>query len=355
MRLGILGGGQLARMLALAAHPLGVRCVVVEPGADPPAAAVAEVVRADFDDPAALAHLAATCDAVTVELEAVPVAALARLAERVPVRPGVAAVAATQDRLREKELCRRLGLRTAPYDDEVGPGPALVKTRRGGFDGRGQRRVASAAERDAACAELPDPIVEGIVPLRRELAVVAARGLDGEIRTWPVVAIEHEDGILRRATAPAPGLDDATAEQARAVAVVLAEALDYVGVMAVELFLCDDGLVVNEIAPRVHNSGHWTIEGSTTSQFEQHVRAVLGFPLGDVSCRPASVMLNAVGGPVGAEALAVPGAHVHHYGKSPRPARKLGHVTVTGDDPAEVAARAARVAPSVPFTVSGVG
>jgi 5-(carboxyamino)imidazole ribonucleotide synthase len=351
MRLGIVGGGQLARMLALAAHPLGVECLVVEPADDPPAGAVAEVVAAPYDDDAALDALATRCDVVTVELEAVPVDALERLARRVPVRPAPAAVAVTQDRLAEKRLLRSLGIATAPFDDEVHGLPALVKSRRGGFDGRGNRLVRTPEELATARFELPDPIVEGIVPFTRELSIIAARGTSGDVRCWPLTVNTHEHGILRtsRAASTEPTPQQREAER---LAKLVLEALGYVGVLALELFDVDGALVANELAPRVHNSGHWTIDGAVTSQFEQHVRAVCGMPLGDSWAVGASVMLNCVGGEPDADAvLAVPGAHLHLYDKSPRPGRKVGHVTVNAPGPALLSARVDAVAALVPFVV----
>ena len=351
MRLGIVGGGQLARMLALAAHPLGVECLIVEPAEDAPAAAVAEVICAHYDDTDALDALAARCDVVTVELEAVPVAALERLARRVPVRPRPEAIAATQDRLAEKRLLRSLDVTTAPFDDEVHGLPALVKSRRGGFDGRGNRLVRTNEELATARFELPEPIVEGLVPFTREVSMLAARATTGDVRCWPLTVNTHEQGILRtsRASSSEPTTQQRDAEK---LAKLVLEALDYVGVLALELFDVDGELVANELAPRVHNSGHWTIDGAVTSQFEQHVRAVCGLPLGDSWAVGASVMLNAVGGEPDRDAiLAVPGAHVHLYGKTPRPGRKVGHVTITAPGPALLAARVEAVAPLVPFVV----
>ena len=352
MRLGIIGGGQLARMLALAARPLGVDCVVVEPAPSPPAAAVAEVIAAPFDDRAALATLVRTCDVVTVELEAVPVAALEWLQRSVPVRPGPAVIAAAQDRLAEKHLLRRLGIPTAPFDDEVHGLPARVKARRGGFDGRGNRLVRTPEELASARFELPEPIVEGLVPFEREVSVLAARSVTGEVRCWPVVENRHEHGILQCTMAPAPWLTPALqAEAEDLIGRVLADTA-YVGVLALELFEVDGHLVANELAPRVHNSGHWSIEGSVTSQFEQHVRAVCGWALGDTSAVGPSAMLNMVGEEADATAvLTLPGTHLHLYGKEPRPARKIGHVTVTASNAEELQHRIHATAPLVPFVV----
>jgi 5-(carboxyamino)imidazole ribonucleotide synthase len=333
---GILGGGQLGRMLALAGLPLGIRCICVEPGADPPAAPVAEIIRAPYGDAAALAELARRCAVVTVELEHVPIDALTWLAERVPVRPGPEAVAVTQDRLAERRCLVGLGIATAPFAEGVAPfvEGTVVKRRRGGYDGRGQVMVSAGTPMPASVADLgPDVISEGLVPFERELSIVAARAVDGTVAVYPVVENRHVDGILRRTRAPAPGLTPALQTAAQGIVAALLDALSYVGVLAVELFEVAGRLVVNELAPRVHNSGHWTIEGAVTSQFEQHLRAICGLPLGDASAVGQSVMVNLIGEvPVAAAVLAVPGAHLHLYDKAPRPARKLGHVTVVGPD-----------------------
>ncbi len=329
MNVGILGGGQLGRMLALAGAPLGIRCIVVEPAPDPPAAACAEVIAAPYDDGAALAELARRCDVVTVELEHVPVAALTWLAERVAVRPSPAAVAATQDRLTEKQALAAAGIATAPWASppRAFPGGTVVKRRRGGFDGRGQVVLAPGASvagvLDGEC------ISEEVVAFDRELSIVAARGVDGTVACYPVVENRHAEGILRTTLAPAPGLTPELQREGERIATVVMEALDYVGVLAVELFEVGGRLIANEVAPRVHNSGHWTIEGAETSQFEQHLRAVCGLPLGAAARRRPVAMVNLIGElpDVGA-VLAVDGAHLHLYGKAPRPARKLGHVTV---------------------------
>jgi 5-(carboxyamino)imidazole ribonucleotide synthase len=324
--LGIVGGGQLARMLALAARPLDIDCVVLDPGGPAcPAAPVARVIQAPY---AEADRLVGECDVATVELEHVPVAALEALAAGVLLRPGVGAIAVAQDRLAEKRLCRALGIRTAPFDDEVvASGPAIVKARLGGYDGRRQIYTQTAAERSAALAELAAPIVEGVVAFQRELSIVAARSVEGRIAAYPLVENRHADGMLRETLAPAPG--DAPEASAAGIVTRLLDELEYVGVLAVELFDVDGELLVNEIAPRVHNSGHWTIEGAVTSQFEQHVRAVCGLPLGDPSPRGQALMRNLIGEhPPLPVLLAEPGAHVHLYGKEPRPGRKLGHVTV---------------------------
>jgi len=348
--LGVVGGGQLGRMLALAAHPLGVRCVVVEPSPSPPAAAAAEVLAAPYGDAAALAELGRRAAAVTVELEEVDTDALAAMEQStgVPVRPSVASIRTCQDRLLEKELARSLGLATAPFrdvtsrDDLAALGfPAVLKLRRGGFDGRGQVVLHGADDVEAAWAwaAARPALVEGWVPFRREVSVLVARSATGEVRSWSPVENVHVDGQLAESRAPAdvPGAEELGRR--------LVEGLDHVGVLAVELFDTAEGLVVNELAPRVHNSGHWTIEGAQTSQFEQHVRAVLGWPLGSTAPTGHSAMVNLLGTVPPVEAvLAVPGAHLHLYGKAERPGRKLGHVTLVAPTPAELEARRASLA-----------
>lgn len=316
-------------MMAMAARPLGIDCLVVEPGADPPAAPVAEVIAAPFDDPAALDRLARECDVVTVELEGVPTDALAELRHRVPVHPNPALVAMSADRLWEKQGLRALGIATAPFDAEASV-PAIVKTRRGGYDGRGQIRVNTPMELIAALAQLPEPITEGLVSFHREVSIIAARATDGSMEFSPLIENRHRDGILRTSV-PRPDLDATVAQR---WARLLCEHYDVVGVVTIELFDTDHGLVANEIAPRVHNSGHWTIEGAEVSQFAQHVRAVCGLPVGSMAPTVPCAMVNLIGDhPPLVRLLAIPGVHVHLYDKSPRPGRKLGHVTVTAPDP----------------------
>ncbi len=352
MRIGVIGGGQLGRMIALSARPLGHSVLVLEPGDDPPAGVAAEILRAPYEDPEALAELARRSDVVTCEFESVPAESLEIVARTgVPVRPGPLAFRTASDRLLEKSLFRDLGLGTAPFvavDDEAGLRsavanlglPAVLKTRRNGYDGKGQRVLRTAEDVEGAFVALGGVpmILEGFVPFRRELSIVAARGVDGAVVHYDVVENVHRDGILHRTTAPAPELDPGLAAEARSAATAVLEALDYVGVMALELF--DDGtLRVNEMAPRVHNSGHWTIEGAATSQFENHVRAILGLPLGKTTLRAPSVMLNLVGSLPPAEVvLATADAHLHLYDKLPKPGRKVGHVTVVGGDAAELEA-----------------
>jgi 5-(carboxyamino)imidazole ribonucleotide synthase len=342
---GILGGGQLGRMLALAGVPLGIRCLAVDPAPDPPVAAAAEVLTSPFDDPGALAELARRCDVVTIEVEHVPIHALAWLAERVPVRPSPEVVAIAQDRLAEKQLLSRLGIAIAPYavpgELEVGfPAGTIVKRRTGGFDGRGQVRLDPAATGRAiraAAERLQAPsVAEGVVAFEREVSIVGARGLDGTMAVYPLVENHHADGILRHSLAPAPTTSPHAEQAAAELIRKVADELGHVGVLCLELFDVDGTLLANELAPRVHNSGHWTIEGASTSQFEQHLRAVCGLPLGDPSVRSPSAMVNLIGAePPRASVLAIPGAHLHSYGKAARRDRKVGHVTVIGVDESE--------------------
>ena len=316
-----IGGGQLGRMLGLAGLPLGLSFRFLDPAPDACAGAVGELVVADYGDLAALERLAVAADVVTFEFENVPVEAAAH----VGAVPAGAALELGQDRLREKELFRSLGIPTARFGtlEETGL-PALVKTRRLGYDGKGQRRVA--APELLADGEL----AEEVVPFARELSIVGVRGRDGETRFWPVGENVHRDGILRVTRAPA---DDAPQRDAEAICAALLDALDYVGVLAVELFQVGDRLLANEFAPRVHNTGHWTIDGAATSQFENHLRAVLGLPLGATEPRAPCVMVNLIGAvPPLAELGALPGARVHLYGKTPRAGRKLGHVTLVDPD-----------------------
>lgn len=350
MKLGILGGGQLARMLALAGLPLGIRCKFLDPAADAVAGHCGELLVGPYDDPALLAQLADGVDAVTFEFENVPAAATQWLEQHLRVAPTPRALAVGQDRLAEKTLFAELGFgvpKFAPADslDELRAAvatvglPCIVKTRRLGYDGKGQHRLREGADQaaiDAAFTELHRPghgglIVEGFVPFDRELSVIAVRSRSGEVAIYPLVENVHEGGILRRSRAPAPDVPAAVREAAEQFVTRLLTHLDYVGVLAVELFLAGDRLLANEMAPRVHNSGHWTIEGSVCSQFENHVRAVLGLPLGSTAMAGDgfATMLNVIGTmPARTAMLEVTGAHLHDYGKKPRAGRKLGHVTV---------------------------
>jgi 5-(carboxyamino)imidazole ribonucleotide synthase len=316
-----IGGGQLGRMLGLAGLPLGLDFRFLDPAADACAGAVGELLVGEYGDPEALDRLAAGADVVTYEFENVPVEAAAR----VSAVPGIAALERGQDRLHEKELFRSLGVPTARFGtlDDTGL-PALVKTRRLGYDGKGQRVVES--DEPLGDGEL----AEELLRFDRELSIVGVRGRKDETRFWPVGENVHRDGILRVTRAPAA---DAPQADAEAICTALLDALGYVGVLAVELFEVDGKLLANEFAPRVHNTGHWTIDGAVTSQFENHLRAILGLPLGATEARAPCVMVNLIGDvPPLAELAALPGARVHLYGKDPRPGRKVGHVTLVDPD-----------------------
>jgi len=312
-------------MLGLAGLPLGFRFRFLDPSPTAPAAAVGELVVGAFDDPAALARLAAGADVVTYEFENVPVEA----ARAVSPLPSPLALELGQDRLVEKQLFRRLGIPTARFGSLMETGlPALVKSRRLGYDGKGQRRL----EADGPVAE--HELAEEIVRFDRELSVIAVRGRSGETRFWPLAENVHRDGVLRVSRAPAAEAPQAEAEE---LARLLLDDLGYVGVLALELFEVEGRLLANEFAPRVHNTGHWTIDGAVTSQFENHLRAILGLPLGPTEATSSSVMVNLVGGvPPLEQLLRLPGAHLHLYGKEPRPGRKIGHLTLVGAEEATV-------------------
>lgn len=365
--IGIVGGGQLGRMLALDARRMGYGVAVLDPSPAAPAAKLADAhVQAQFDDAGAVADLAARSDVVTFELEHVPLdCALAAEALR-PVRPSSQVLAACQHRIREKQFLREHGFPTAPWrpagsveelEDAVGSLglPCVVKIPFFGYDGRGQVRVTSRDDLPAAAAlgfERGALVVERYIPFACEVAVVVARGMDGGRRVYPVVHTVHDDGILVEVAAPAQ-VPAAVADRAAGIAESIATALDLVGVLAVEMFVMDRGeVLVNELAPRPHNSGHYTINACPTSQFEQHVRAICGLPLGDTGLLAPAAMVNLLGdreGPVrlaGVEdALALPGVSLHIYGKAEAwPRRKMGHVTALGETGEEALDRARRAA-----------
>lgn len=364
---GILGAGQLGRMLGLAGLPLGVRCRFLdEPGREAkPAAAVGKVFedgfKADAGSAATLDRFLDGLDAVTYEFENVPADLAGAIAGRLPVRPSPRSLEIAQDRLRERELFEKLGIATPRWAavssleelraaiDGGFPLPAIVKTRRMGYDGKGQawiREPGGAGDAWAAIAGSEsgraDAILDEAIPFEREVSVVAVRGQDGEVRCYPPAENVHRSGILIRSVAPAPGADGELGERLERAAAAVAEELGHVGVLAVEFFQAPaqggpPRLLANEFAPRVHNTGHWTIEGSLTSQFENHLRAVLGWPLGSCAMRGGAgshaAMVNIIGAwPDRAGLLAVPGASVHDYEKAPKPGRKIGHVTVTAGD-----------------------
>jgi 5-(carboxyamino)imidazole ribonucleotide synthase len=354
----VLGGGQLGRMLGLAGVPLGLGFRFLDPVAEAPAKALGPLVVGELGDHDALTRVADGAAVATYEWEGVPADGARFLESRGnTVLPPPVALDVSQDRLVEKTLFRRLGIATPDFtrvDDRGGLDdavealglPAVLKTRRGGYDGKGQRVLAAPRDVEHAWGELGGVplILERLVPFDREVSILAVRARDRTTACWPLVENVHDDGILRTSRAPAPGTTGSLQATAELYAARLLDELDYVGVLAIELFQVGPDLVANELAPRVHNSGHWTIEGAVTSQFENHLRAILGWPLGSTAPIGVSAMVNCIGTlPDPAAVLAVPGAHLHDYAKSPRPGRKVGHVTVTAGDERELDARLAIV------------
>ncbi|MGX7744053.1 5-(carboxyamino)imidazole ribonucleotide synthase [Rhodopseudomonas parapalustris] len=346
--IGILGGGQLGRMLALAAARLGLKCQVFSPDPDSPAFDVVQnATCAEYADVEALELFASEVDVITYEFENVPASAALVLAARKPVLPDHSILETTQDRLAEKDFVTKLGIGTAAYADITSPQalrdavarlglPAVLKTRRFGYDGKGQVMLRPGDDPEAAWASLETrvAILEAFVPFEREISVIAARGADGQVVSYDVTENEHRDHILKVSKAPA-SIPDAVADEARRIAKTIADALGYVGVLGVEMFVVPgaDGpkVLVNEIAPRVHNSGHWTLDGASVSQFEQHIRAIAGWPLAEPVRHGVVSMTNLIGDDVHdyGRWLTVPGATVHLYGKRHAlPGRKMGHVTV---------------------------
>lgn len=370
----MLGGGQLGRFFVQAAHELGYAVWVLDPDPDSPAGRIADRhLAATWDDPAALAVLAAGCAAVTTEFENVPAASLEWLGARLPVRPHAAAVAVCQDRRQEKAFLAAHRLPVGPWlavdgaadlaDTAPALFPGLLKLARLGYDGKGQARVASPGEAREALAQFGGRpcVLEALLPLDLEFSLVLARDPAGQVRCFPPAENAHRNGILDVSIVPAR-IPEALAAQARACAGQIAAALDYVGVLGVEFFVSDGRLTVNELAPRPHNSGHFTLDACTTNQFEQQVRALCGLPLGDTRAHSAAVMVNLLGDlwgtggtvvqPCWAELLATPGLKLHLYGKrTPRPGRKMGHFTVLDPDPAVALERALDARPFAP----GVG
>jgi 5-(carboxyamino)imidazole ribonucleotide synthase len=357
--IGILGGGQLGYMLALAGYPLGLRFRFLDPSPEAPVGRIAQRVTADFDDEAALEKFASGLELVTYEFENVPVAATRFLSARTPVFPPPAALEVAQDRLKEKALFRKLGIAITEFapvhnlkslDAAVTSIslPAVLKTSRFGYDGKGQWTLRTAADVEKLKTEIPDALIkaqsmngtqgshdsapfilERFIPFTRELSILGVRARNGDIAFYPLVQNRHHGGILRLSIAPAPSVAPGLQREAEDIAGRILTELDYAGVLAIEFFEYQGRLVANEMAPRVHNSGHWTIEGAVTSQFENHLRAVLDLPLGSTNVHGSAAMLNLIGEtPESSEVLAIPGAHLHLYGKSPRPGRKLGHITL---------------------------
>jgi 5-(carboxyamino)imidazole ribonucleotide synthase len=329
-------------MMALAGYPLGLRFRFFDPAPDAPAGQVAGHSQGSYTDHEALARFAEGAAAITYEFENVPVEAAQFLAERVAVYPPPAALSVSQDRVVEKSFFAQIGIPTAPFApvgsraelDEAAAViglPSVLKTCRMGYDGKGQVVLRTPADARAAWETLGGQplILEGFVPFERELSIISVRDRQGNTRFYPLVQNHHREGILRLSIAPAPSITPALQSQAEGYAARIMQALDYVGVLAVELFQVGGSLLANEMAPRVHNSGHWTIEGAETSQFENHVRAVAGLPLGSTEMVGCAAMLNLIGTlPAEQDVLAVEGAHMHLYGKAPREGRKLGHITV---------------------------
>ena len=340
--IGILGGGQLGRMLSMAAARLGFACHIFEPAANPPAGQVAaRVTRAGYDDEAALTDFAQSVNVITYEFENIPTSALDILEQYRPIRPGREALRVSQDRLTEKEFLTGLGLNVAPFAPvtdaasldaalrEVGM-PAILKTRRLGYDGKGQARITGAGDADAALTAIAGApaVLEGFVRFEREVSVIAARGIGGDIACFDPGENLHVDGILATTTLPAR-LSPAQRSDVVLIAANILNALDYVGVLGVEIFVTETGLVVNEIAPRVHNSGHWTQNACVIDQFEQHIRAIAGWPLGDGARHADVTMENLIGEDIDRimDIAREPNAALHLYGKAEtRPGRKMGHV-----------------------------
>ncbi|MDH3576719.1 MAG: 5-(carboxyamino)imidazole ribonucleotide synthase [Gammaproteobacteria bacterium] len=341
MRIGIIGAGQLGQMLGFAARDLNVECRFLDPSISPPARVCGDVIQRPFDDATALAELASSCDVITYEFENVPVGALQGIDATVPIYPPVDALRQAQDRLDEKRLFERLGIPLPAYraidtrEDMVAAAEALglpmvVKARRLGYDGKGQVLVQTTADIDKAWGTLGRQalIAEQWVPFDYEVSSIGVRNVDGDVRTYALSHNVHKDGILQSSRSPvdAPELAGKAAGYVR----LLLDHLDYVGVLALELFVKGDHLLANEFAPRVHNSGHWTIEGAATSQFENHLRAIMNLPLGSTASRGHAGMINLIG-EIPAAARAIETGHLHDYGKAPRPGRKLGHITVVGE------------------------
>ena len=345
MRIGIIGAGQLGQMLGFAAKDLDVEVRFLDPSDSPPAAVCGKVIQSPYDDPVALIALAETCDVITYEFENVPVEALHHIEGLAPIYPPATALRYSQDRLHEKQMFDALDIPLAPYHaigsradldaaaEKLGL-PMVVKTRRFGYDGKGQFVVRETEDLDAAWQALGEHplIAEQWVPFDFEISCIGARNVGGEIAIYPISRNVHVDGILRTSRSPvdAPELSDIASEYVHR----LLDHLNYVGVLALELFVVGDRLLANEFAPRVHNSGHWTIEGSATSQFENHLRAILGRPLGSTDSLGHAGMINLIGDIPESLRSGSPG-NLHDYGKSPRPGRKLGHITVIADSATE--------------------
>jgi 5-(carboxyamino)imidazole ribonucleotide synthase len=351
-RIGVLGGGQLGRMLALAGIPLGLSFRFYEPGDPSPVARLGDVVCSSWGDRAALTDFARGLDVCTYEVENVPVEAAELVSTITTLRPSRDALACGRDRFAEKQLFEQLAIPTPAWRPvtklselvetaRVLGLPLLVKVRTLGYDGRGVFVARFPADLESAWTSLggADAVAEAMVTYDRELSVLAVRGEDGSDASYPVVENVHVEGILHSTRVPAPGLSEEVVASARDAARRIVRHLDYVGVLALELFQCGNQLLANEIAPRVHNSGHWTIDAAEMSQFENHLRAILGLPLGSTGQTARAAMVNLIGHVPAARSLLLPGVHLHDYGKTPRPNRKVGHVTITASDDEQLAAR----------------
>lgn len=352
--IGVVGAGQLARMLALAGFPLGLRFVFLDPEQEACAAPLGEHILGRFDDHEQLSRFAERAHVVTYEFENVPDESIKLLAKCAPAFPNTASLVSARDRLKEKRLFQQLDIPTPPFavvnsradlDQSVASigFPAILKTRTLGYDGKGQAIVRRPEDLDFAWARLGGAplILEKFLQFQREVSVLGVRGRTGKMAFYPLTENVHHKGILR-ASRSCPG--DQLETQAQGYVQLLLDHLGYVGVLALEFFQNGDTLLANEMAPRVHNSGHWTIEGAETSQFENHLRAILGLPLGGTAAVGHSAMINIIGElPELAQVLAIPGAHIHLYGKTPRPGRKLGHVTVQGSNEQEFEAGVERL------------
>ena len=362
MTIGVLGGGQLGRMIALGGYPLGERFVFLDPGGESCAGHVGALRVGAYDDEERLQEIARKSVVVTYEFENVPVASARFLAELVPVYPPPRALEVSQDRLTEKEFFAGLGIPTPKFAavstraelesaaKSIGI-PSVLKTRRFGYDGKGQWVLRAETDVGAAWDALgaAQLILEAFVPFEREMSILAVRSTTGETKFYPLVENQHEDGILRLSFPKSDAWTPLLQEKAEGYAARVLAELDYVGVLAIELFLDDKGeLLVNEMAPRVHNSGHWTIEGAETSQFENHVRAIRGLPLGSTDLVGTSAMINVIGRvPEKSKVLSVTGAHLHAYGKDAAPGRKVGHVTVRARDRKELCEKILALVPVV--------
>lgn len=357
MKIGLLGGGQLGRMIALAGYPLGLRFRALDLSPEAPAGQLAELMVADFNDVDALKRFAAGLDLVTYEFENVPVDTARFLSERLPVYPPPEALEAAQDRVAEKTFFQNLGIPTPPFVqldsweefeaaiEQIGL-PAVLKTRRFGYDGKGQYELREPDEIAAAWRSLNGVplILEGFVTFEREVSIIAVRGRAGETAFYPLVENHHREGMLRLSLAPSPNLTDDLQSMAEDYATRVLNRLNYVGVLAIEFFEREGKLFANEMAPRVHNSGHWTIEGAETSQFENHIRAIAGWPIGSTALAGVSAMVNVIGNIPDIRALInIKDVHIHLYGKAARPNRKLGHINIRSKDMQSLRARMAEV------------